>query len=181
MWSPQFFIRLFKYDWYIDLVLRDMSGMCVAPANQEFNLWHREVLWTWAWPFNDTNSPVLALGVILGSRGGMEGSPCSYLSFGADCNAVGWTFQVSSKLYSLTNPSNLASLRLDFLRIICSHEHYVTLNLPCSLLTPPASPSPSVSSATSQVLRSLRNTSWAQCWELNPVRQLYHCTFSPSC
>uniref|UniRef100_A0A8C4VAA6 Dedicator of cytokinesis 7 n=1 Tax=Falco tinnunculus TaxID=100819 RepID=A0A8C4VAA6_FALTI len=59
--------------------------------------------------------------------------------------------QVSSKLYSLTNPSNLASLRLDFLRIICSHEHYVTLNLPCSLLTPPASPSPSVSSATSQV------------------------------
>ncbi|CAB1332240.1 unnamed protein product [Coregonus sp. 'balchen'] len=42
------------------------------------------------------------------------------------------------------------SLRLDFLRIVCSHEHYVTINLPCSLLTPPASPSPSVSSATSQ-------------------------------
>uniref|UniRef100_A0A4W3ICG8 Dedicator of cytokinesis 7 n=1 Tax=Callorhinchus milii TaxID=7868 RepID=A0A4W3ICG8_CALMI len=46
--------------------------------------------------------------------------------------------------------STLVSLRLDFLRIICSHEHYVTLNLPYSLLTPPASPSPSVSSATSQ-------------------------------
>uniref|UniRef100_H0V767 Dedicator of cytokinesis 7 n=1 Tax=Cavia porcellus TaxID=10141 RepID=H0V767_CAVPO len=58
--------------------------------------------------------------------------------------------QVSSKLYSLPNPSVLVSLRLDFLRIVCSHEHYVTLNLPCSLLTPPASPSPSVSSATSQ-------------------------------
>uniref|UniRef100_A0A3P8WNL6 DOCK7 n=1 Tax=Cynoglossus semilaevis TaxID=244447 RepID=A0A3P8WNL6_CYNSE len=54
--------------------------------------------------------------------------------------------QVSS-LFS--NPT-LESLRLDFLRIVCSHEHYVTLNLPCSLLTPPASPSPSVSSATSQ-------------------------------
>ncbi|KAM6963286.1 dedicator of cytokinesis protein 7 isoform 1-T1 [Aplochiton taeniatus] len=57
--------------------------------------------------------------------------------------------QVSTKLYALQNPT-LESLRLDFLRIICSHEHYVTLNLPCSLLTPPASPSPSVSSATSQ-------------------------------
>ncbi|XP_013931408.1 PREDICTED: dedicator of cytokinesis protein 7-like [Thamnophis sirtalis] len=58
--------------------------------------------------------------------------------------------KVSSKLYSLPIPSTLVSLRLDFLRIVCSHEHYVTLNLPCSLLTPPASPSPSVSSATSQ-------------------------------
>ncbi|TRY91961.1 hypothetical protein DNTS_035456 [Danionella cerebrum] len=57
--------------------------------------------------------------------------------------------QVYSKLYALQNPT-LESLRLDFLRIICSHEHYVTLNLPFSLLTPPASPSPSVSSATSQ-------------------------------
>ncbi|XP_075688862.1 dedicator of cytokinesis protein 7 isoform X15 [Rhinoderma darwinii] len=58
--------------------------------------------------------------------------------------------QVSSKLHIIPNPSILVSLRLDFLRIICSHEHYVTLNLPCSLLTPPSSPSPSVSSATSQ-------------------------------
>uniref|UniRef100_A0A665UGT9 Dedicator of cytokinesis 7 n=1 Tax=Echeneis naucrates TaxID=173247 RepID=A0A665UGT9_ECHNA len=58
--------------------------------------------------------------------------------------------RVSTKLYTLQNPT-LESLRLDFLRIVCSHEHYVTLNLPCSLLTPPASPSPSVSSATSQV------------------------------
>ncbi|XP_030229448.1 dedicator of cytokinesis protein 7 isoform X19 [Gadus morhua] len=57
--------------------------------------------------------------------------------------------QVSTKLYAQQNPT-LESLRLDFLRIVCSHEHYVTLNLPCSLLTPPASPSPSVSSATSQ-------------------------------
>uniref|UniRef100_A0A8C2ZR86 Dedicator of cytokinesis 7 n=1 Tax=Cyclopterus lumpus TaxID=8103 RepID=A0A8C2ZR86_CYCLU len=53
------------------------------------------------------------------------------------------------QIYALQNPT-LESLRLDFLRIVCSHEHYVTLNLPCSLLTPPASPSPSVSSATSQ-------------------------------
>uniref|UniRef100_A0A671TCH5 Dedicator of cytokinesis protein 7-like n=1 Tax=Sinocyclocheilus anshuiensis TaxID=1608454 RepID=A0A671TCH5_9TELE len=55
--------------------------------------------------------------------------------------------QVSTKLYALQNPT-LESLRLDFLRIICSHEHYVTLNLPFSLLTPPASPSPSVSSSS---------------------------------
>uniref|UniRef100_A0A4W3I955 Dedicator of cytokinesis 7 n=1 Tax=Callorhinchus milii TaxID=7868 RepID=A0A4W3I955_CALMI len=56
--------------------------------------------------------------------------------------------QVSAKLYGLQSPSTLVSLRLDFLRIICSHEHYVTLNLPYSLLTPPASPSPSVSSSS---------------------------------
>ncbi|XP_062854094.1 dedicator of cytokinesis protein 7 isoform X9 [Trichomycterus rosablanca] len=57
--------------------------------------------------------------------------------------------QVSAKVNASQNQT-LESLRLDFLRIVCSHEHYVTLNLPCSLLTPPASPSPSVSSATSQ-------------------------------
>uniref|UniRef100_A0A673YLV7 Dedicator of cytokinesis 6 n=1 Tax=Salmo trutta TaxID=8032 RepID=A0A673YLV7_SALTR len=48
------------------------------------------------------------------------------------------------------NPSSLTALRMDFTRILCSHEHYVTLNLPCSTLSPPASPSPSTSSTTSQ-------------------------------
>uniref|UniRef100_A0A8C3LVP1 Dedicator of cytokinesis 7 n=1 Tax=Chrysolophus pictus TaxID=9089 RepID=A0A8C3LVP1_CHRPC len=86
--------------------------------------------------------------------------------------------QVSSKLYSLTNPSNLASLRLDFLRIICSHEHYVTLNLPCSLLTPPASPSPSVSSATSQssgFSTNVQDQKIANMFELSvPFRQQHY-------
>ncbi|XP_069783324.1 dedicator of cytokinesis protein 7-like isoform X3 [Narcine bancroftii] len=58
--------------------------------------------------------------------------------------------QVSNKLQTAQNPNALIALRLDFIRIICSHEHYITLNLPCSTLSPPASPSPSVSSATSQ-------------------------------
>uniref|UniRef100_A0A4W3H0W9 Dedicator of cytokinesis 6 n=1 Tax=Callorhinchus milii TaxID=7868 RepID=A0A4W3H0W9_CALMI len=58
--------------------------------------------------------------------------------------------QVSNKLQTSQNPNALIALRLDFIRVICSHEHYVTLNLPCSTLSPPASPSPSVSSATSQ-------------------------------
>ena len=86
--------------------------------------------------------------------------------------------QVSFKLYSLTNPSNLASLRLDFLRIICSHEHYVTLNLPCSLLTPPASPSPSVSSATSQssgFSTNVQDQKIANMFELSvPFRQQHY-------
>uniref|UniRef100_A0A4W6DFK1 Dedicator of cytokinesis 7 n=1 Tax=Lates calcarifer TaxID=8187 RepID=A0A4W6DFK1_LATCA len=68
--------------------------------------------------------------------------------------------QVSTKLYTLQNPT-LESLRLDFLRIVCSHEHYVTLNLPCSLLTPPASPSPSVSSATSQVRQKTNSSGFS--------------------
>uniref|UniRef100_A0A8D2MYU1 Dedicator of cytokinesis 7 n=1 Tax=Zonotrichia albicollis TaxID=44394 RepID=A0A8D2MYU1_ZONAL len=86
--------------------------------------------------------------------------------------------QVSAKVYSLTNPSNLASLKLDFLRIICSHEHYVTLNLPCSLLTPPASPSPSVSSATSQssgFSTNVQDQKIANMFELSvPFRQQHY-------
>uniref|UniRef100_A0A8D2B4J1 Dedicator of cytokinesis 7 n=1 Tax=Sciurus vulgaris TaxID=55149 RepID=A0A8D2B4J1_SCIVU len=86
--------------------------------------------------------------------------------------------QVSSKLYSLSNPSVLVSLRLDFLRIICSHEHYVTLNLPCSLLTPPASPSPSVSSATSQssgFSTNVQDQKIANMFELSvPFRQQHY-------
>uniref|UniRef100_A0A2K6LS84 Dedicator of cytokinesis 7 n=1 Tax=Rhinopithecus bieti TaxID=61621 RepID=A0A2K6LS84_RHIBE len=86
--------------------------------------------------------------------------------------------QVSSKLYSLPNPSILVSLRLDFLRIICSHEHYVTLNLPCSLLTPPASPSPSVSSATSQssgFSTNIQDQKIANMFELSvPFRQQHY-------
>lgn len=58
--------------------------------------------------------------------------------------------QVATRLQSAPNPTALLTLRMDFTRILCSHEHYVTLNLPCSPLSPPASPSPSVSSTTSQ-------------------------------
>uniref|UniRef100_A0A670KHJ3 Dedicator of cytokinesis 6 n=1 Tax=Podarcis muralis TaxID=64176 RepID=A0A670KHJ3_PODMU len=58
--------------------------------------------------------------------------------------------QINNRLLTTQNPNALIALRMDFIRIICSHEHYVTLNLPCSGLSPPASPSPSVSSATSQ-------------------------------
>ncbi|XP_063283924.1 dedicator of cytokinesis protein 7 isoform X5 [Pelobates fuscus] len=86
--------------------------------------------------------------------------------------------QVSSKLYLLPNPSILVSMRLDFLRIVCSHEHYVTLNLPCSLLTPPSSPSPSVSSATSQssgFSTNVQDQKIANMFELSvPFRQQHY-------
>ncbi|KAG8523258.1 Dedicator of cytokinesis protein 6 [Galemys pyrenaicus] len=58
--------------------------------------------------------------------------------------------QVATRLQSAPNPAALQTLRMDFTRILCSHEHYVTLNLPCCPLSPPASPSPSISSTTSQ-------------------------------
>ncbi|XP_056870057.1 dedicator of cytokinesis protein 7-like isoform X1 [Takifugu flavidus] len=58
--------------------------------------------------------------------------------------------QIANKLHMAQNPSSLNALRMDFIRIVCSHEHYVILNLPCSTLSPPASPSPSTSSTTSQ-------------------------------
>uniref|UniRef100_A0A673LEA1 Dedicator of cytokinesis protein 7-like n=1 Tax=Sinocyclocheilus rhinocerous TaxID=307959 RepID=A0A673LEA1_9TELE len=58
--------------------------------------------------------------------------------------------RINNKLHTAQSPSSLTALRMDFIRIVCSHEHYVTLNLPCATLSPPASPSPSTSSTTSQ-------------------------------
>ena len=52
-------------------------------------------------------------------------------------------------LYQGTIVPEASQLRLEFLRIVCSHEHYVTLNLPfpCPLYpSPPPSPTNSVSS-----------------------------------
>lgn len=55
---------------------------------------------------------------------------------------------------TLTDATSLRILHLDFLRIVCSHEHYFTLNLPFGTpLTPSAnnsSPTPSIASITSQ-------------------------------
>jgi len=49
--------------------------------------------------------------------------------------------------------TSLLLLKLDFMRIVCSHEHFVALNLPVSLpMTPSCPPSPtlSIASSTSQ-------------------------------
>ena len=61
--------------------------------------------------------------------------------------------QVSARIAQLTDATSLIDLKLEFLCIVCSHEHYVTLNLPFSLVhTPsaPSSPCPSIASPTSQ-------------------------------
>lgn len=53
----------------------------------------------------------------------------------------------------MSDVSTLLLLKLDFIRIVCSHEHYTTLNLPFSLpITPsgPPSPTSSIASSTSQ-------------------------------
>ncbi|KAJ8040484.1 Dedicator of cytokinesis protein 7 [Holothuria leucospilota] len=59
--------------------------------------------------------------------------------------------QVSGKIVALSDPTTLALLKLDFLRIICSHEHYVTLNLPfqSTVASRPPSPTLSISSMSS--------------------------------
>ncbi|KAG1678326.1 Dedicator of cytokinesis protein 7 [Nymphon striatum] len=61
--------------------------------------------------------------------------------------------QISAKISSLPDAAHLIGFKLDFLRIICSHEHFITLNLPFG--TPvcsggASSPSPSVSSQSSK-------------------------------
>ena len=60
---------------------------------------------------------------------------------------------MSARIAQLADATSLIDLKLEFLCITCSHEHYVTLNLPFSLvLTPsaPSSPCPSIASSTSQ-------------------------------
>uniref|UniRef100_T1J9Y0 Uncharacterized protein n=1 Tax=Strigamia maritima TaxID=126957 RepID=T1J9Y0_STRMM len=61
--------------------------------------------------------------------------------------------QISAKISSLPDAAHLIALKLEFLRIVCSHEHYIPLNLPFGApLTPSgaSSPCPSVASSTSQ-------------------------------
>uniref|UniRef100_A0A3P9HN04 Dedicator of cytokinesis 8 n=1 Tax=Oryzias latipes TaxID=8090 RepID=A0A3P9HN04_ORYLA len=55
--------------------------------------------------------------------------------------------QMSAKSVSMPN---LISMRLEFLRILCSHEHYLNLSIFfCSPASAPVSPSPSISSQSS--------------------------------
>lgn len=63
--------------------------------------------------------------------------------------------QMAAKISSLPDAVvTLVELKLDFLRIICSHEHFVALNLPFgtpyTMSSAPISPSPSITSSTSQ-------------------------------
>lgn len=62
--------------------------------------------------------------------------------------------QMQAKIASLQDASILVELKIECIRIICSHEHYVALNLPFAQPFMPSgasvSPSPSVASSTSQ-------------------------------
>lgn len=61
--------------------------------------------------------------------------------------------KMPAKFSSLPDAVGLVGLKLDFLRIVCSHEHFVPLNVPFgSHFTPssaPCSPTPSVMSSNS--------------------------------
>lgn len=59
--------------------------------------------------------------------------------------------QMDTKIFSLNSPSSLLNLRLTLMRVVASHELYVTLNLPFSDPPAPSSPSPSVTSTTSSI------------------------------
>lgn len=62
--------------------------------------------------------------------------------------------QMQAKISSIQDASILVELKLECVRIVCSHEHYVALNLPFAqpFMSSGASvsPSPSVASSTSQ-------------------------------
>ncbi|CAF0791221.1 unnamed protein product [Rotaria sordida] len=55
-----------------------------------------------------------------------------------------------------SDTSYYISLKLDFIRIVCSHEHYITLNLPLLPCIPP-SPSPSIGSMQSYSSNNINN------------------------
>uniref|UniRef100_A0A8C7Z2K8 Dedicator of cytokinesis 8 n=1 Tax=Oryzias sinensis TaxID=183150 RepID=A0A8C7Z2K8_9TELE len=66
----------------------------------------------------------------------------------------GFVFQLvknyCNQVNLLVSMPNLISMRLEFLRILCSHEHYLNLSIFfCSPASAPVSPSPSISSQSS--------------------------------
>ncbi|XP_072928200.1 dedicator of cytokinesis protein 8 isoform X1 [Hemitrygon akajei] len=73
--------------------------------------------------------------------------------------------QLSNKLQSMPT---LISMRLEFLRILCSHEHYLSLNLFfITNLSAPASPCPSISSQNSSSCSSIQDQKIANMFELS--------------
>lgn len=66
---------------------------------------------------------------------------------------------IGTKVFSLSNPTSLLNLRLTLLRVVASHEHYISLNLPFGDPPRPPSPTPSVTSTTSSIISSGTSTS----------------------
>ncbi|NXO05322.1 DOCK8 protein, partial [Rhinopomastus cyanomelas] len=80
--------------------------------------------------------------------------------------------QLSNKLNSLPT---LISMRLEFLRILCSHEHYLNLNLFfLTNLSAPASPSPSLSSQNSSSCSSFQDQKIAGIFDLSAEYRQQH-------
>uniref|UniRef100_G3T5Z7 Dedicator of cytokinesis 8 n=1 Tax=Loxodonta africana TaxID=9785 RepID=G3T5Z7_LOXAF len=80
--------------------------------------------------------------------------------------------QLSAKLNNLPT---LISMRLEFLRVLCSHEHYLNLNLFfMSADTAPASPCPSISSQNSSSGSSLQDQKIAGMFDLTPEYRQQH-------
>lgn len=69
---------------------------------------------------------------------------------------------VGTKIFSLSNPTSLLSLRLTMLRIVAGHEHYITLNMPFREDQRPSSPTPSITSTTSSILSSVHSVTNSQ-------------------
>lgn len=80
--------------------------------------------------------------------------------------------QLSAKLNILPT---LISMRLEFLRILCSHEHYLNLNLLfMNTDTAPASPCPSISSQNSSSCSSFQDQKIASMFDLTPEYRQQH-------
>lgn len=91
---------------------------------------------------------------------------------------------ITAKVSSIPDSVNMWSLQLDFTRIVCSHEHYVALNLPSKdpaaasvtfdLYSGASSPTPSVRSNDSQssfISHLTEKSHWA---ELTPEFKRRH-------
>nr|XP_006137919.1 dedicator of cytokinesis protein 8 isoform X1 [Pelodiscus sinensis] len=80
--------------------------------------------------------------------------------------------QLSSKLNTLPT---LISMRLEFLRILCSHEYYLNLNLFfMTSVSAPASPSPSLSSQNSSSCSSFQDQKIASMFDLSAEYRQQH-------
>uniref|UniRef100_A0A2I3HCA5 Dedicator of cytokinesis 8 n=1 Tax=Nomascus leucogenys TaxID=61853 RepID=A0A2I3HCA5_NOMLE len=75
----------------------------------------------------------------------------------------------------LNNLPTLISMRLEFLRILCSHEHYLNLNLFfMNADAAPTSPCPSISSQNSSSCSSFQDQKIASMFDLTPEYRQQH-------
>lgn len=83
-------------------------------------------------------------------------------------------FVVLQQVSASPEESNLAELRLDFYQIVCSHEHYVALNLPLGGILYPMDTCSSPLGSTSSTFENLVTPNYTAMGKLSQEFKKHH-------